>query len=244
MMTSDVLERLAAARPEIADRSSDVLNDRERADLLATIVSSSQSQQVTRIGIPVGAETAHRPPGIGVRVLTVVGCVVLLAALLGLGAFQLDRGKTVTSGTHAGTAVPATEGAVPNVVGQMLPPALSALSEAGFKCRFRSVTSSQLNGTVVSQSPIPGTETGRGTTVVLDVAGGNAVPSAGTITIPNVVGEPLGQAYAILAAVDLEPTTPVPTGGTSPPGDVTKQTPDAGSKVAPHTTVTLDATSY
>jgi hypothetical protein len=43
--TSDELERLASARPEMASRSADVLDDRERADLLAAIVGSTPGRR-------------------------------------------------------------------------------------------------------------------------------------------------------------------------------------------------------
>ena len=237
---SDVLERLTAARPEIADRGFDVLTDGERADILAKIVDSSQSARPLSTGPSAGVEMRRRPPRIGVRVLTVVGCAVLLIVVLGLGAFHLGKGAPPSPATHA----PATEAAVPDVVGQMLPPALAVLGQAGFRYEVSSVASNQLSGTVVSENPAPGTQVSQTTTIVLEVAGGDVDSSSGTIIVPNVVGEPLEQAYAMLAAEGLKASTPVPTGGTTPPGTVTRETPDAGSRMAPGATVTLDATSY
>jgi hypothetical protein len=249
-MMPDVLERLTAARPEIADRGLDVLDDAARADLLAEIVHSSPSTSSLRTGAFAPAERRRRPPRISVRVLTVVGCVVLLAFVLGLGAFHLGKRVPLPPATQSTTIVTAPEVAVPDVVGQMLPPALAVLGESGFPYRFSSVSSNQLMGTVVSESPAPGTEVSRTMTIVLEVAGGNVdpsattIPSAGTIIVPNVVGEPLEQASAMLAALGLTATTAVATGGTSPPGTVTNETPGAGSRVAPGSAVMLEATSY
>jgi hypothetical protein len=243
-MMPDVLERLGAARPEIADRCVDVLNHRERADLLAKIVESSPSPQPPYVGSATAIGIHRRSPRISVKVPTVVVCVVLLAVVLGFGAFHLGKRASLTPATHASTTVPAGDVAVPDVVGQMLPPALAMLGNADLRYRFTSVPSNQLNGTVVSESPAPGTEVSQATIIVMEVAGGNSVSSGGTTIVPNVVGGPLLQAYAALAAADLKATTPVPTGGSSPPGNVTSQTPGAGSKVAVGTTVILDATSY
>jgi eukaryotic-like serine/threonine-protein kinase len=240
----DVLERLAAARPEIANRGLDLLTDAERADLMAEIVNSSESARPVVIGASALTEIRRRPPRIGVRVLTVVGCVVLLAVVLGLGAFHLGKGAPLTPATQARTTVPATEVAVPDVVGQMLPPALAVLGRAGFRYRFSSVTSNRLNGMVVSENPAPGTQVSRATTIVLAVAGGSVDSPTGTVIVPNVVGETVDRASALLAALGLRASTPVPTGGTSPPGTVTSETPDAGSRMASGGTVMLEATSY
>jgi hypothetical protein len=45
MMTPDELERLASARPEMASRGAEVLDDRERADLLAAIVAPTPGRR-------------------------------------------------------------------------------------------------------------------------------------------------------------------------------------------------------
>jgi PASTA domain len=184
-----------------------------------------------------------RSPRMEVKVLTAVGCVVLLALALGFGPFHLGTGSPRTLSAHTSTTVPVTDVPVPDVVGQMLPPALSVLQRAGLSPQFSSVTSSQPNGTIVDESPAPGTEVSRSATIVLEVAGGGR-SSAGTVTVPNVVGETLLVAEASLRAVGLDPITPVPTGGSTPPGTVTGQVPGAGSSVPLGSTVTLQATAY
>jgi PASTA domain len=184
-----------------------------------------------------------RPPRTEVKVLTTVGCAVLVAVALGFGAFHLASGPSRIGPAHASTTGPPTDVSVPDVVGQELPPALTVLQAAGLQSRFSSVASSQPNGSIVHQSPAPGTEVKRSATVVLEVAGGGG-SSGTTVTVPNVLGDSLPVAEAELRSVGLDPITPVPTGGTTSPGTVTGQVPGAGSVVPAGSTVTVQATAY
>jgi beta-lactam-binding protein with PASTA domain len=193
-------------------------------------------------GRPAAAGGRSRPTPMEVKVLTAVGCVVLLAAALGFGAFHLHRSPSRIPSAHTRTTVPTTDVTVPDVVGQMLPPALSVLERAGLQGQFLSVESSQPNGTVVHQTPAPGTEVSPSATIVLNVAGGGR-SSEGTVTVPNVVGESLPEAEAAVRASGLDPMTPAPTGGTTSPGTVTGQAPGAGRTVVPGSTVILQATA-
>ena len=63
---------------------------------------------------------------------------------------------------------------VPNVVGQTQQQAVSALQQAGLKATTAQVPSSQANGTVVAQNPVPGQKVSQGSSVRVNVSKGPA----------------------------------------------------------------------
>lgn len=117
--------------------------------------------------------------------------------------------------------------AVPNVVGDTLSDAQSAVQGAGLV--FAGPSS---GGTVATQSPAAGTQVQPGSTVTVTA-------SAATVAVPNVVGDSQADAGSALQAAGLNLSV---SGGTQDP--VTAQTPGAGSQVPPGTTVYVTLTAY
>ena len=94
---------------------------------------------------------------------------------------SLESRGSSSETTDARTATaPAQPGAIPDVAGQPLEEAVSAVSEAGFSvAAIRSEPSERDQGTVLKTEPAPGTDTRPGGSVVLTMSGGpTGVPSA------------------------------------------------------------------
>jgi serine/threonine-protein kinase len=72
--------------------------------------------------------------------------------------------------------------AVPDVVGQSQPQAVSTLQQAGLKTASAQVPSSQPKGTVVAQNPAAGQKASQGSSVRLNISNGQATPSATSTT--------------------------------------------------------------
>ena len=90
-------------------------------------------------------------------------------------------------------------------------------------------------GMVMGQNPPAGTSAAKGSTVDLTVSSGPHI-----VTVPNVVGLPQGEAASALAAVGLAVgTVTTQHSDIIPEGSVISQDPDAGSEVAPGSTVAL-----
>lgn len=96
--------------------------------------------------------------------------------------FKVSRGQatttssTTTTVTTNGTTVtvtppPVVSGTVPNVVGETLSEAVTALQNAGFIPQPHLSKSNQTPGTVISQSPGGGTKAPNGTKVLIRIAG-------------------------------------------------------------------------
>jgi eukaryotic-like serine/threonine-protein kinase len=81
---------------------------------------------------------------------------------------KVSRGEATT--TTQTTARPVA-GTVPNVIGETLSDAVTALQNAGYIPRPRLVKSNQIPGTVISQSPAGGTKAASGSGVVIKIAG-------------------------------------------------------------------------
>ena len=101
-------------------------------------------------------------------------------------------------------------------------------------------------GDVISEDPLPGTQVGLGSAVVLTVSLG-----APSCVLPSVAGDGQAVALAVLAQLRaddggrcglLTESTGAPS-ATAPPGSVTGQDPAAGAAVAPGSAVTLTVSS-
>lgn len=88
---------------------------------------------------------------------------------------------------------------------------------------------------VISQDPKPGTRNlPRGTKAYLVVSLG---PQAGTVVVPNFIGQTIGQARALLPTLGLTEGTITTVQSTLPSGTILDQSPAAGSQVATGTAV-------
>jgi len=116
---------------------------------------------------------------------------------------------------------------MPNVVGKRIEEAKAALREAGLavpEVKDRK-TNEKSPGIVLKQTPTPGIEVEPGQKVLLEVA----VKSG--ISVPNVVGEPIEKAKAMLADKGLAVSIREKQTGEKPPGTVLDQNPKPGKEV-------------
>lgn len=158
--------------PEVTGQDQrDAVAALRRVDLLANIVQVPAPD-------PRGTVVAQNPRG-GQQVQA--GTSVRL---------NVSTGAAETATTTRTTTTPAGRGAsvrVPTVTGQRQTPALRALENAGLRGRVVYVTSTQPQGTVVSQRPAAGATAARGSSVQLGVSSGPA--SIRTASVPDVVGQ-------------------------------------------------------
>ncbi len=144
---------------------------------------------------------------------------------------MLEEGQGVDLTVSGGPG----EAIVPNVVGTASPDAArKQLELADLELgNVRESDSDQPEGYVLSQSPDQGTSVAKGTAI-------NIVVSNGQVTVPGVTGkseqeartELSNQGLRVSVEADTEPTT-------QPAGSVSRQSPDAGTKVSKGDTVTI-----
>ncbi len=120
--------------------------------------------------------------------------------------------------------------AVPNVIGQLLPDARTAIETASLiPLVVTELFGPQPAGTVIGQDPLAGTvDVGRSATVKLTVSKGPQ-----PYTMPFVVGQQLAPTNALLTSVGLSVNVASVTSLTIPAGEIMSQTPAAGTVLQP-----------
>ncbi len=174
-------------------------------------------------GQPVQAETVTVRVCDDTGLLAVPGC-----PHTHLATFPRNAAPTAYCNLHSSTSA----GRVPDVVGMSLSSARSALSQAGFVASVVNQPSGEPPGQVISQTPAGGTRMAAGGTVTLFVSSGPA-----QATVPGVVGMSEGAARNTLAAAGFPASVSYTPG--SPAGIVIAQSPGAGSRAQPGSTVSL-----
>jgi penicillin-binding protein 1A len=127
---------------------------------------------------------------------------------------------------------------VPDVRGRSYGDAARAVQEVGLSpARFNVVDSGATPGSVRAQSPPGGSSAPLGATVTLEVA----MPPGDAVTVPNVFGMDRDAAVKTLhdAGLAVQVTEEQSPDNNQPQGRVWKQSPPAGKKVSPGTTVTI-----
>lgn len=112
MTTPDDLERLASARPEMASRGADVFGDRERSDLLASIVGSTPGR---RSG-PKRLVVRHRWTWI-----VVVGVTVALVLGIVYGPRSSDHGALHPGSSGSPTTAAPPKSTAMSFLGRVMP---------------------------------------------------------------------------------------------------------------------------
>jgi beta-lactam-binding protein with PASTA domain len=133
--------------------------------------------------------------------------------------------------TYAGPVI------VPNVVDTSLADATTTIEEEGLVVGNVTNANSDtiVDGNVISQDPVDGTEVAAESAVDLVISDGPA-----PVTVPNVTGLSLADATSALAAADLVVgTTSDQSSDTVPAGDVISQSPAGGTEVAAGSAVNL-----
>lgn len=127
---------------------------------------------------------------------------------------------------------------VPDVAGLSREDAEAELEEAGFEVSIEREGSDRFpGGRAVRTEPPAGERAQAGSTVSLIISSGPA-----SVDVPAVVGLTLEAARQRLAALDLELSS-VEIESDRPEGEVVGQSPDAGTSVAPGTTIELTVSS-
>jgi len=144
---------------------------------------------------------------------------------------------TTGAGTTTGTTT-AASAKVPGVVGLSQAAAQRRLHSAGFRVRTAYVASSKPSGTVVAQSPAPGTTSRRGAAVRINVSiGPNPKPAK---AVPDVTGEDETTARSDLEAAGFRlSVVDEPTTDQNEDGIVVDEDPVAGTRVPAGSLVTI-----
>jgi serine/threonine-protein kinase len=166
-----------------------------------------------------------------VAAIVVIGIILFLLATCVAGQFaeeELVEGQTVT---------------VPDVVGMHRDQAVTELSEVGFDVTIRKRASDdEPKNTVLRQSPSGGTEASFGITVIIEIADGPVVQDASIETtqvdvVPYVLGSQEDAARAAIGSAGYQTSASYGYYGTSRPGKVMSQYPEAGTPAEPGTVV-------
>lgn len=148
-----------------------------------------------------------------------------------------ERGSTVTlvlsSGPEQVTA--------PDVQGEDVEDARSTLQAAGLAANATEQEDLEAEpGTVLAQSPAPGTAVDKGSTVALTVA-----VEPAEVTVPEVIGRTSSRAIDILTAAGLVPNQVTePVGDERNDGRVITQAPEAGGTAERDSRVTITVGAY
>jgi serine/threonine-protein kinase len=123
---------------------------------------------------------------------------------------------------------------VPSTAGDPQAKATAALEEAGFEVQVDRVNSAKVaEGLVVHSNPSGGTSATRGSTVLLTVSAGPKLAK-----VPVLVGFQAAMAEQQIRAAGLQPSVSE-VSDKAPEGQVIRQTPTAGSKIEPGSTVSI-----
>lgn len=143
---------------------------------------------------------------------------------------MVDKDSTVTYYLSLGTE----SVSVPIVVGSSEGSAIASIQAAGFRYYVTYETSSSVaQGNVISQSPSGGTLE-KGETITIVVSSGQD-----QVTVPDVIENSEAKAKSSLSAVGLNVSVKEQSSETVAKGSVISQSPSAGQKVDPGSTVTI-----
>jgi eukaryotic-like serine/threonine-protein kinase len=149
------------------------------------------------------------------------------------GGAEVKKGSTVTVVVGAG---PNTL-SVPDVVGQTVSDAKTAIQDAGFtgNITVNEQDSLQPQGQVLSTQPTVNSDVAPDTTIVLNV-------SKGTVQVPDLTGQTQAAATQKLVSLGVDPahiqSIDVERDDVAP-GTVVSSTPTAGQTIGPNDTITL-----
>jgi serine/threonine-protein kinase len=145
----------------------------------------------------------------------------------------VDPGETISFIVSTGKATVQ----IPNVIGDNKATAADQLRALGLTVRMKSQKSDEAKDNVVAVKPDVGTEVTVGTSVTI-------LFSQGPQTVPNVVGETLGQATKDLDAAGFQVSMLPDSTSTEPKGTVTQMSPNAGTTQNAGTVITRLVSTY
>jgi serine/threonine-protein kinase len=163
---------------------------------------------------------------------------------------DVEKGRVMSQNPDAGTRIQkgdrvtllvstgAPKTSVPNVVGMDYADAVQALNDANLNAKRHQVFSPKPAGQVVAQNPKAGEQVVEGTEVVLNVSKG-----AKTVAVPNVVGMSEANARATLEQAGFQVQSVSAPSDSTPQGNVSAQSPSAGTDAPKGSTVTITVSS-
>jgi beta-lactam-binding protein with PASTA domain/tRNA A-37 threonylcarbamoyl transferase component Bud32 len=148
---------------------------------------------------------------------------------------KVHRGDSVTLFVSSGPG----QVKLPDVTGQSVSAATATLQALGLSVSVQHSASNQPVNTVISESPVAGTQVNKGSTVVLTVSSGPA-----SVRVPDVSGDTTTQAANALGQVGLNVgNTTTQSSSSVPQGQVISTNPPAGTPVGRGTSVDLVVSS-
>jgi serine/threonine-protein kinase len=143
---------------------------------------------------------------------------------------SVPKGSTIRVNVMSGPE----QGTVPNVVGDSLAEATTALHNAGFNPNPSFVDSTAPQGQVIHQNPAPGTTATKGSSVAVEVS--NGPPQ---VTVPDVVGYTSQQAVLTLQNAGFQVVQQPVATGADQDNIVQSQSPAGGASATKGQTVTI-----
>ncbi len=163
------------------------------------------------------------------RVIAVIIGIIILILIL----FIARRVIAVREDSLSENSTVSNNRVLQDVRGQTLENAKAALETEGFVVQTAYEASDSVeSGYIIQQDPVPGSRIPEGYTVVLTVSSGT-----GDIEVPSMVGNTAAEAKVALENLGLTIQLTDAASDTVPQGSVVSQSPDAGTMVAPGSTV-------
>ena len=182
-----------------------------------------------RLPVPLSVSFIRTP---STRKLTGMWAVIVLATAVLAASTGCGGGGSTTTQKQV---------AVPSVVGQTQAAATTAIQGAGLSVGTvtRQASSTVASGTVISESPVAGTQVNPGSAVNLVVSSGPA-----QVAVPNVVGDTQAAATTAITGAGLVlGTVTNQASSTVAAGSVISESPAAGTQVNPGSAVNLVVSS-
>jgi serine/threonine-protein kinase len=148
-----------------------------------------------------------------------------------------SRGSSVTLTVSSGLNLVT----VPSVVGQQQAAAETAIRSAGLKPKSATLSANEPAGQVINVDPSAGSSVTKGSVVTITVSNG-----AGSVVVPNVVGQLQASAESTLRSNGVRRITVVHTTTTdqSQDGTVIDQAPSAGTRIRDTDSVTITVAKF
>lgn len=165
------------------------------------------------------------------RIIAVIVGIIILILIV----FIARRVMEVREGSLSENSVVSQNKALQDVSGQSFESAKAALEAAGYVVQSRNEASDSVaTGMVIGTEPAAGSMVPAGYTITLVVSSGS-----GNISVPSLVNVSAAEAKVALENLGLVMSLTQGTSDTVPSGSVISQSPEAGSMVAPGSTVNV-----
>ncbi len=165
------------------------------------------------------------------RIIAVIVGIIILILIVFIARKVMDVGESSLS---ENSVVPQNK-ALQDVRGQSFESAKAALEAEGYVVQSRNEASDSVaSGKVIGTEPAAGSMVPSGYTITLVVSSGS-----GNISVPGVVNVSAAEAKVVLENLGLVMSLTQGTSDTVPSGSVISQSPEAGSMVAPGSTVNV-----